>query len=93
MTKVVYLMLDDEPLDRRSIVIVDSEEKAKILVKQRRYDSYEEISLLSDDDVKENLCDEILSNMENWEAFDDAYCKNCVATYNEVCPFNKEVSK
>ena len=51
MTKVVYLMLDDEPLDRRSIVIVDSEEKAKILVKQRRYDSYEEISLLSDDDV------------------------------------------
>lgn len=87
---MIYLMLDDEPLDRRSIVFVNSEEKAKILVKYGRYDFYQEISLLSDDDVKDAICEDILNKIDNWEEFHNIHCKECTVPYNEVCPF-KEV--
>lgn len=84
---VLYLMLDDEPLDRRSIVLVDSEDKAKILVEQGRYEFYQEIESLSDDDVKDSICDNLLSEMDTANEFFEVHCRDCDVSYDKVCPY------
>lgn len=53
----VYLMLDGEPLDRRSIMIVGSESDAEALVECGHSDFYEVIEVHDHKDVEEVLLD------------------------------------
>lgn len=82
-----YLILSDEPLDRRSIVLVETEEQAKAITKCDYYLTYQEVGIMSDDDVKEIVCDERLSKMDTALEFYDAHCENCDVKFNEECPY------
>lgn len=82
----IYLILDDEPLDRRSITLVDSEEKAELLTKDSEYMFYQKVDVLSDDDVKSMLCDKRLNKVDDWQSFYTAHCEDCNVRFNEDCP-------
>ena len=83
----LFLILDDEPLTRRNITLVDTEKQAKAIVGNNPYMSYEKVETLSDDDVKDWVCDERLSTMDNASLFYDKYCRDCVVNYDEKCPY------
>jgi len=83
----LYLILDDEPLTRKNIVLVEKEEQAKAITKNERYMSYEKVETLSEADVKDMVCDNRLSTMDNALEFYDAHCKDCTVKYNEDCPY------
>lgn len=53
----VFLMLDDEPLDRRSILIVGKEDDAKMLVECGHSYTYETIEVCDHKDVEEIYLD------------------------------------
>lgn len=82
----LFLILDDEPLTRRNITLVDTEKQAKAIVKNNSYMSYEKVETLSDGDVKDWVCDERLSTMDNASLFYNKYCKDCTVSYDEECP-------
>ena len=86
MTKV-YLILDDEPLTRRSIVLVDTEEQAIAITKNNMYMSYEVIETLDESDVKDMVCDERLSTVDNTLEFYHAHCVDCKVKFDENCPY------
>ena len=86
MTKL-YLILDDEPLTRKNIVLVDNEKQAKAIVGNDPYMGYEELETLSDEDVKNWVCDNRLSTMDNAVEFVEAHCRGCNVKYNEKCPY------
>lgn len=86
MTKL-YLILDDEPLTRKNIVLVDNEKQAKAIVGDDPYMGYEELETLSDEDVKNWVCDNRLSTMDNAVEFVEAHCMDCNVNYNEKCPY------
>lgn len=86
MTKV-YLILDDEPLTRRNIVLVDTEEQAIAITKNNMYMSYEVIETLDESNVKDMVCDERLSTMDNALEFYDAHCVDCKVKFDEDCPY------
>ena len=84
---IVYLILDDEPLTRRNIMIVETEKQAKAIVGNNPYMSYEKLETLSDSDVKAWVCDERLSTMDNASLFYDKYCRDCTTRFDEDCPY------
>lgn len=86
MTKV-FLIFDDEPLTYRNIRLVDNEEQAKAITENDDYMYYEELETMSDDIVKDIVCDEKLRTMDNAMEFVDAHCMDCDVGYNEVCPY------
>lgn len=89
-SKEVFLILDDEPLTRRNITLVGTEDQAKAIVKDEEYMFYESVGLMSDKDIKDILCDKVLSEIDDWEKFYDTHCENCSLTYKEVCPYKNE---
>ena len=88
--KEVFLILDDEPLSRRNMTLVKTEDQAKAIVKDEEYMSYESVELMSDKDIKDILCDKVLSEIDDWEKFYDTHCENCSLTYREVCLYKNE---
>ncbi len=83
----LYLILDDEPLDRRSIILVETEEQAIAITKNEQYMSYQKVETLSERDVKDMVCDNRYSKMDNVLEFYDAHCEDCNVKYNEDCPY------
>lgn len=57
----VYLILNDEPLDRRSILLVGSKKDAERLVECEYAITYEEIEVCDKVDVNEIIEDYMLS--------------------------------
>ena len=88
--KRMYIMLDDEPLDRRSIVLVETKSQAKSLVENKIFYSYSEVKVWEDDDIFESICDEILYRSK---VPYEKYCEDCLLTYLTVedCPIKKEM--
>ena len=84
----VFLILSDEPLDRRSLLLVDSKEKAKVIVESdSRFIGYQSVNLLSDEGIKDIVCDNKLSTMDNAAEFVAVHCMDCKCGYDEICPY------
>lgn len=85
----VYLMMDDEPLDRRSIVLVDSLDNAEKLVKVGAFEWYEKIDTLDNDDVNLMVADRICSKLSEGEKKEE--CRSCEMLDCFNCDIGKEV--
>lgn len=76
-----YLMLDDEPLDRRSLVIVKTEEEALKLIRYVSWwESYEEVDMMEAKDVDIMISDNIVGRLD-----DDTYEQYCSDCNNLKC--------
>ena len=84
-------MMDDEPLDRRSIVLVDSLDNAEKLIKVGAFDwyGYEKIDTLSNDDVNVMVADRIHSKLPEGETKEE--CRSCEMLDCFNCDIGKEV--
>ena len=57
------------------------------MVEKDDYGSYEEINVFTNEDVKEVICDNRLSTMDNAALFYETYCNECNSKYDEDCPY------
>lgn len=55
----VYLILNDEPLDYRNIFLVETKEQAEKICKYMDDCDYEELHVMSNDDVADHLLDHL----------------------------------
>lgn len=86
----VFLILDDEPLTRRNIQLVRTEEQAKLITEDEEYMYYECVKLMDDKSIKDILCEKVLDKIEDWETFYNIHCNMCDISYNEVCPYDED---
>ena len=85
----LYLILDDEPLTRRNIRLVETEEQAKMITENEPYMGYEEVETMSEEVLKDIICEKRLKqfNIDDVCKFVDEHCLDCETKYNEECPF------
>lgn len=85
----LYLILDDEPLTRRNIRLVETEEQAKIITENEPYMDYEEVETMSEEVLKDIVCEKRLDqfSIDDVYKFIDEHCLDCETKYDEKCPF------